>query len=507
MITLVIMDGYGLSKKTKGNAIKLSKANYLEKLKPFCQFTTLNASGNCVGLPDGQMGNSEAGHLTIGAGRRFYQPLEKINRAIKDGSFFSNQELLKTMQYAKDHNSALHIIGLLSDGGIHSHINHIKATIKMANDFGLEKIYIHPILDGRDTEINSGINFLKDLELFLKDYNGKIKSICGRAWAMDRELHYERTEKYYNCIVYGKTETYDTSAVHACQESYNNNVFDEFVEPVFIGEKIGIDDYDSIIFCNIRKDRARQLLESLTKTNFDKFEISKMPHLSITGMVRYGDSFKTVGVAFPDEEITNCLAEVLSKNGKKQYHISETTKYAHVTYYFNGGRDVKFKNETHEIINGETDLDLAKFPKMKSFEITEKVLEVICDNKQDFIVVNYPNCDMIGHTAQMEATKEAVWAVEKNAYSVALATMMAGGTCIIIADHGNAEELLEKDGSPKTSHTTNPVPCYVISKHKQNFKLRKDGELANIAPTILELMGITPPKEMTNSLLIWNKKK
>lgn len=499
MVTLIILDGFGISKHKKGNAIKLAGTPFLDKLRKKYPNILLSASGESVGLPAGQMGNSEAGHLTIGAGRRFMQPLERINNAVLDGSFFENAELLRAINFAKKSNGTLHIIGLLSDGGVHSHINHIKATIEMAHKNGIEKIALHAILDGRDTEITSGLDFIKEIEKTCKKNNCQLKTICGRVWAMDRERHYERIEKAYNCIVLGKADKYSTNPEQAIQESYNKKITDEFFEPVVVGEPTPILNGDSIIFCNLRKDRTRQLVSAISSAEFDKFSVKKFENICVVGFVMYDDTFKNVGVAFDPDTLKNGLAEVLSNSGKHQFHISETTKFAHVTHYFNGGRQEPFPLEDRKLLDTIPDLDFSQHPKMRAFDITSETLEAIASEKYDFILVNLSNCDMVGHTANMEATKTAVQVVDKCAYALAMATLMANGDCIITADHGNAEELLEKDGSPKTSHTTNPVPFILVSN--KTHKLLKSGELANIAPTVLDLIGLEKPKEMANSLL------
>lgn len=499
MVTLVILDGFGISKHKKGNAIKLAGTPFLDKLKKRYPNILLNASGQFVGLPDGQMGNSEAGHLTIGAGRRFFQPLERINKSIEDGSFFKNEALLKAINFAKENGGALHIIGLLSDGGVHSHINHIKFTIEMAHKNGLEKIYLHAILDGRDTEITSGLGFIKEIEKTCAKNNCQIKTLCGRVWAMDRERNYERIEKAYKCIVLGKAEKYTLNAEKAIEESYEGKITDEFLEPVVVGEPTPIINGDSIIFCNLRKDRTRQIVSSIISDTFDKFTVKKFNNICVVGFVMYDDTFKNVGVAFDPSSLNNGLAEVLAENGKHQFHISETTKFAHVTHYFNGGKQEPFPLEDRKLLDTIPDLDFSQHPVMRAFEITSETLDAISTQKYDFVLVNLSNCDMVGHTANMEATKTAVRVVDKCAYAIAMGTLMSGGDCIITADHGNAEELLEKDGSPKTSHTTNPVPFIFVSNKKH--ELLKSGELANIAPTILDLLELEKPKEMASSLI------
>lgn len=509
MVTLVIMDGYGVRKKRKGNAIALQGTPYLDKLCKEYPNILLNASGNAVGLPNGQMGNSEAGHLTIGAGRRFYQPLERVNRAIADGSFFKNAELLRAINHAKNNGGALHVIGLASDGGVHSHTSHIKAVLKMAKQNGVNNVYLHAILDGRDTSITSGINYVADLNKVCKSYGYEIKTLCGRVWGMDREKYYDRTQRAYEAIVLGEADYVGPEPIAEIKASYETGVTDEFFEPTVIGLPAPIMDNDAVIMCNVRKDRMRELLEALTMPDFEQFETVKFNNLCIVGLVEYDDDFTTVGVAFPETELENGLSKVLALNGKRQLHISETAKFPHITYYFDCGRDEPYKHEDQKVLEGIEDIHYENHPEMRAFDITNEVLDAIADNKYDFIVVNFPNCDMIGHTADIEATKSAVRIVDKCAYAVAMGTLIAGGECIITADHGNAEDLIDDKGQPKTYHTSNPVPFIVVGN--KNRTLKPQGELANIAPTILDMLGLEIPAEMEESLIdhtpIQEKKK
>ena len=498
------MDGFGVRKKKKGNAILQQGVPYLNKLKAEYPNILLTAHGNAVGLPSDQMGNSEAGHLTIGAGRRFYQPLERVNRALRDGSFFQNAELLKAINYAKTNGGALHLVGLVSDGGVHSHIDHIKAVLALAQKHGLKEVYVHAILDGRDAPITSGAKFVADLEKTCKITGAKIKTLCGRAWAMDREKFYDRTEKAYNAIVLSKADFVGEDALTEIKESYDAGITDEFFEPTIIGPATPIMEGDSIIFCNVRKDRMREFLEALTLEDFDKFPTVEFENLCLVGFVEYDDDFKDVGVAFGEERLDNGLTKCIAQAGKRQLHITETAKFPHVTYYFGCGRDEPYRLEDRQEIDGYDDLKVETHPEMKAFDITNTVLEAIAEGKYDFIVVNLPNCDMIGHTADMEAAKSAVRVVDKCAYAIAMGTMIAGGECIITSDHGNVEEIVDEKGQPKTSHTISPVPFVIVGNKKRT--LVPTGELANIAPTILEMMDIEAPPEMAKSLLIKPKK-
>lgn len=502
MVTLVIMDGFGIRKKRKGNAIALQGTPYLDKLCMEYPNIELQASGNYVGLPDGQMGNSEAGHLTIGAGRRFYQPLERVNQAISNGSFFKNAELLRAINHAKQNGGALHIIGLASDGGVHSHTSHIKAVLKMAKKNGLNKVFLHAILDGRDTGVTSGYGYVADLNKLCKSFGYEIKTLCGRVWAMDREKYYDRTQRAYEAIVLGQADFVGPEPLAEIKASYETGVTDEFFEPTVIGVPTPITDNDAIIICNVRKDRMRELLEALTQQDFNYFPTAKFNNLCIVGLVEYDDDFTSVGVAFKEETLENGLAKVLAQNGKRQLHISETAKFPHITYYFDCGRDEPYKHERHRVLEGIEDLKYENHPEMRAFDITNEVLDAIADNKYDFIVVNFPNCDMIGHTADMEAVKAAVRIVDKCAYAIAMGTLIAGGECIITSDHGNAEDLIDVNGQPKTYHTSNPVPFVLVGKTPR--ALKPTGELANIAPTILDLMNIEIPKEMEKSLIDHN---
>ena len=499
MIALVIMDGFGIRKKKKGNAIALQGTPYLDKLRAKYPDILLGASGNFVGLENGQMGNSEAGHLTIGSGRRFYQPLERVNRAIADGSFFENPQLLHAINNVLSTGGALHVMGLVSDGGVHSHINHIKAVLKLAHQKGVSRILVHAVLDGRDTGVDSGLGFVQDLQKTCKQTGAVIKTLCGRAWAMDREKEYDRTKKAYRLMVCGRSENKGLDALVEIQKSYNNGVMDEFFEPTIIGQPITLTEKDSLILCNVRKDRMRQLMEALTLPNFNKFKVHNFQQLCIVGLVEYDDDFTNALVAFEEEKLNNGLAKVLQEHGKRQLHITETSKFPHVTYYFNCGKDEPYPLEDQKMIEGFQDLKYNEHPEMRAFDITNNVLDAIASGKYDFIVVNFPNCDMVGHTADMEATQSAVRIVDKCAYAIAMGALIAGGECIITADHGNAEELLDAKGKPKTSHTTNEVPFILVSD-KERW-LKEHGELANVAPTILEMMGLKIPKEMSSSLL------
>ena len=497
MVTLLILDGFGLSDKTYGNAIKLAGTPNLDKLNIY-PHATLCASGECVGLEKGQMGNSEVGHLNLGAGRIVYQDLPRINNSIKSGEFFENTAFKKVINHVLSHNSTLHLMGLLSDGGVHSHINHLYALVDMAHNAGVEDICIHCFMDGRDTLRDSGIMFVKELEQKISG-KAKICTLCGRVYAMDREKRWDRVEKAYDMLALGHAENYYQNAQSALKQSYSDGVFDEFVEPTIIGRAKTIDSFDGVIYFNFRTDRARELTQAFTDTSFDKFETKHIHDLMFCTMTEYDATFKNVIVAFPPEKIEDNLSEVISKAGLKQFHTSETTKYAHVTFFFNGGIEKAYEGEDRKLIESENVQDFSKTPKMKAFEITDEVLSAIASKKYDFILVNLSNADMLGHTGNIEATKIAITALDKCAYAIALASLMAGGDLIITADHGNAETMLDEKGNIITSHTTNPVPVWLVSDKYKDVKL-SDGKLCNVAPTVLKLLNIEIPPTMGKPL-------
>lgn len=445
------------------------------------------------------MGNSEVGHLTLGAGRVILQDLMKIDDDIAKKSFFSNKNLLKAINYAKENNSALHIMGLLSDGGVHSHINHLLAILDLAKQQNLDKVFIHAFLDGRDTQYNSAKKYIEIVENKIKDTTFSLASLSGRIYAMDREKRYERLQKAYNTLVYG--ENYKNStASEVIDESYKQGIFDEFLLPTLIDKQGTIKDNDSVIFFNFRSDRARELTFALTDPNFKEFKTKKFKNLLFSPMEEYSKDFKNLNVLYPPLEVKDSLSAIISQNGGKQFHIAETTKYAHVTFYFNCGIEKPYKGEERKLIESIDTQDFSYYPKMKAIEITEETLDAIASNKYDFILVNYSNPDMIGHTGNFEATKEAITCVEKQAYALALATIMAGGDCIITADHGNAEYMIDDKGDKVTSHTTSPVPIIIATENYKKLKIKK-GTIANIAPTVLKLLKLPIPDTMTEPLI------
>lgn len=499
MVTLVILDGFGLNKSKFGNAIASAGTPNLDKLKERYSYGVLEASGNAVGLPKGQMGNSEVGHLTLGAGRVILQDLLKIDEEIKNKRFFSNESLIKAINHAKINNSSLHIMGLLSDGGVHSHINHLYAILDMAKQHGLTNVFIHAFMDGRDTLFNSGKDFIKNLEKHIEGTTFKIASISGRVYAMDREQRYDRLQKAYDMLAFG--ENYKPiSPNQALEESYKEGVYDEFVLPTLLDKNGIIKDNDSVIFYNFRSDRARELTFAFTDKKFNKFKTKDYNNLLFSIMEEYSSEFKDLNVIFPPEQIEDNLSAIISNNNMKQFHIAETTKYAHVTFFFNGGIEKAYKGEERKLIDSIDTQDFSYYPKMKAIEITQETLDVIASAKYDFVLVNYSNPDMIGHTGNFEATKQAIQCVEKQAYALALATLMAGGTCIITADHGNAEYMIDEKGNKVTSHTSNPVPVYIVNEKNPKVKIKKGKSIANIAPTVLKLLGLEIPKTMIEPL-------
>ena len=499
MVTLVILDGFGLNKTKFGNAIASAGTPNLDKLKERYSYGVLEASGNAVGLPKGQMGNSEVGHLTLGAGRVILQDLLKIDEEIKNKRFFSNKNLIKAINHAKSNNSSLHIMGLLSDGGVHSHINHLYAILDMAKENGLKNVFVHAFMDGRDTLFNSGKDFIKKLEEHIKDTTFKIASISGRIYAMDREQRYDRLQKASDMLVFGENFQ-PKSPNQVLEDSYKDGVYDEFILPTLLDKNGTIKDNDSVIFYNFRSDRARELTFAFTDKKFNKFKTKSYNNLLFSIMEEYSSEFKNLNVIFPPEQIEDNLSSIISKNNMKQFHIAETTKYAHVTFFFNGGIEKAYKGEERKLIESIDTQDFSYYPKMKAIEITQETLDAIASAKYDFVLVNYSNPDMIGHTGNFEATKKAIQCVEKQAYALALATLMAGGTCIITADHGNAEYMIDEKGNKVTSHTSNPVPVYIVNEKNPKVKIKKGKSIANIAPTVLKLLGLEIPKTMIEPL-------
>ncbi|MBO7215323.1 MAG: 2,3-bisphosphoglycerate-independent phosphoglycerate mutase [Clostridia bacterium] len=509
-VVLIIMDGYGLASNEYGNAITLANAGVIENLKNNYPFTTLGASGMDVGLPEGQMGNSEVGHLNMGAGRIVYQDLTRITKEIQDGTFFNNPELLKAIENAKNNDKSLHLYGLLSTGGVHSHITHLYALLKMCKLNGLEKVYVHCFLDGRDVAPTSGADFIKDLSSEMNSIGvGKIASVAGRYYAMDRDNRWDRVEKAYDMLTIGNGEK-AVCAEKAVRDSYENGVTDEFVLPTNVVDELGkpialIEKGDSIIFFNFRPDRAREITRAFTVESFDGFE-RKTGYLSpcYVGFSTYDATFENVAVAFKKIKLTNTLGKFLSDKGYTQLRIAETEKYAHVTFFFNGGIEAPEKNEQRDLIASPAVATYDLKPEMSAPEVTAKVIEELDSDKFDVIILNYANCDMVGHTGFQNAAVKAVTTVENCVNTVVEKVLSKGGSVLITADHGNADRMFEDEGGEKpfTAHTTNPVPFILVSNLYKGATLRNGGCLADIAPTMLEIMGEEKPVEMTGVSLI-----
>ena len=502
MVTLLILDGFGESKEKEGNAIyKNSKRiEKLEQLYPNC---LLDASGEAVGLIPGQMGNSETGHLNLGSGRIVFQDLARINKEIESGDFQKNKTILAAAKFAKNNNSNVHIMGLLSDGGVHSKIDHAKEIVLTLKKHGIKKVYFHAFLDGRDTAPDSGLGFFDDMQSFLKKENmGEIITISGRVYSMDREQRFDRVQRSYNMLTGISVSGYDetTNLRKSIEINYKKKVFDEFIPPIKLKDSPDIESGDVIISYNFRTDRMRELISALSQKNFKEFARKKLENLFVATMTEYDKTFKNINLIFKPVEIKNCLSQVLAKNGLKQFRIAETTKYAHITFFFNGEIEKPFEGEDRVLIESINVQDFSKVPKMRAKEITEKAVKAIKSKQYDFILINLSNPDMIGHTGDFKATKTAVKFVDKCAFKIAKANLAAGGEAIITADHGNAEQMI-KNGKPLTSHTSNPVRLILVSKKNKDVKLR-NGNLAAVSPTILQLLGVKQPKEMTEKSLI-----
>ena len=495
--TLIIMDGFGMTQSGSANAVSMAKTPVLDRLFKEYANTTLSASGLDVGLPDGQMGNSEVGHTNIGGGRVVFQDLPRISRAIDDGSFFKNPAYNKAMDDCLEKGTSLHLYGLLSDGGVHSHIEHLYALLKMAKDKGLEKVYIHAFLDGRDVSPTSGKDFVAACVEKCKEIGvGKIATVMGRFYAMDRDKRWERLQLAYDAMVYGEG-IQNSDPVAAVAQSYQNNVTDEFVEPVVCDTEGTISDNDSVIFFNYRPDRAREITRSIVDPDFDGFAREFFPTTYVCN-TEYDASMPNVIVAWPRIKVENGLGEYLSSMGMTQLRIAETEKYAHVTFFFNGGVEMQYPGEDRVLVASPKVATYDLQPEMSAYEVCDKCVERIQSGAYDVIILNFANCDMVGHTGVMEAAIKAVETVDECVGRVVDATLQMGGIAMVTADHGNAEQMEQADGSPMTAHTTNPVPFIVCGAAK---KLRP-GRLADIAPTILDVMGLACPAEMDGQTLI-----
>lgn len=495
-VTLIILDGFGNSDNIKGNAILSANTPNIDKIFKNNPKTELKCSGLDVGLPEGQMGNSEVGHTNIGAGRIVYQELTRITKSIQDGDFFTNESLLKAIENAKNNNKAFHIMGLMSSGGVHSHIQHIFALLKLAKSHNLSKVYVHAFMDGRDVSPTSGVEFLRKLQNAISEIGiGEIATVSGRYYAMDRDRRFERVKFAYDALVLGEGVK-SSDPVNSLELSYKEGITDEFIKPIICNKNANISEGDSVVFANFRPDRAREITRVLVDDSFSEFETKKL-NLCFVCMTRYDISMPGVLTAFKPTQLTNTFGEYISKIGLKQLRIAETEKYAHVTFFFNGGMEEPYKGEDRILINSPSVATYDEKPEMSAIEVCDKVIEVMRD--YDVIILNFANCDMVGHTGDFAAAIKAVETIDTCLARVVEATSEASGISIITADHGNADRMFEDDGiSPFTAHTTNPVPFVVVGA---DIKL-SSGKLSDIAPTILDLMGLEKPEEMDGSSLI-----
>ena len=500
---LMILDGFGKNPNKEGNAIELANTPNIDELMKKNPTTTIYTSGLAVGLPEGQMGNSEVGHTNIGAGRIVYQELTRITKSIEDGDFFSNQELVAAIENCQKNNSKLHIMGLLSDGGVHSHMRHLFAVLELAKRKGFEDVYVHCFLDGRDTPPASAEGYILKLEEKMKEKGvGKIATIAGRFYAMDRDKRWQRVQKAYDAMVKGEGVK-STSAEMAIEASYQKEVFDEFVEPtvIYSGDKpvAKIENNDSVIFFNFRPDRAREITRTLVDKDFSDFETEKL-NLYFVCFTQYDETMPNVHIAFKPTVLKNTFGEYISNNGLTQLRIAETEKYAHVTFFFNGGNEKQYPGEDRILVPSPKVETYDMKPEMSAYEVTEKVLEQIENEKYNAIILNFANPDMVGHTGSLDAAIKAVEAIDECVGKIVKAVEKVKGVLLITADHGNAEQMIDyKTGEPHTAHTTNPVPLILVGM--EDVKL-KEGKLADLAPTMLDIMDLAKPEEMTGESLI-----
>ena len=500
-VALIILDGYGIGNQDENNAIWMAKTPVMDKLMAECPNTKLSASGLDVGLPDGQMGNSEVGHMNIGGGRVVFQPLPRITKAIEDGDFFRNDAYIAAMDAAKAEGKALHILGLLSDGGVHSHIKHIEACVEMAKERGLEKVFLHCFLDGRDVPPTSGAGYVKQLDDFVKELGcGKIATIQGRFYGMDRDKRWDRVETGYNAITLGEG-VQDPDPVHSVEASYADGVTDEFVKPVVCAPEGIVNEGDAVIFMNFRPDRAREMTYALSQADFDGFARRKVVcPLHYVCTARYDEKLADLPVAFPPVELKNTLGEIASEHGLKQLRIAETEKYAHVTFFFNGGTETQYEGEDRCLIPSPKEFPTYDLiPQMSALKVKDELIARMKSGVYDMVICNFANCDMVGHTGVMSAAITAVETVDACLGEIVAAAEETGFRLLITADHGNADRMVEADGSTNTAHTTNLVPLVLVG---EQVPLRPLGKLADLAPTMLEMMGIAQPAEMTGESLI-----
>ncbi len=501
-VILIIMDGWGLGKVTSSDAIQHAKTPFVSSLYSRYPNTTLVTCGEAVGLPEGQMGNSEVGHLNLGAGRIVYQELQRINVAIRNGSFAKNIHLLESIRYAKENNKPLHLIGLVSDGGVHSHINHLEAICDVCKSEGLSNVFIHAFTDGRDTDPKSGLAFLSELEVSLRNSVGSIATVTGRYYAMDRDKRWERIKIAYDALVKGIGK-HANDICEAVEESYTEGITDEFIRPIINStlppSSADITNGDAIICFNYRTDRCREITQVLTQLDMPAFEMNAL-NLHYTTMTEYDRTFRNIHIIFDTDNLSNTLGEVLAMEGKKQIRIAETEKYPHVTFFFSGGREIPFEAESRIMVPSPKVATYDLKPEMSAGELTEKLIPEIKNETADFICLNYANVDMVGHTGIWDAAIKAVETVDQCVQRIVTAALEHGYTVLLTADHGNADYMINEDGTPNTAHTLNPVPLFIIdNKWKGTLK---PGKLGDIAPTILNIMGLPIPKEMTGDILV-----
>jgi len=502
-VILIILDGWGETQDPKVSALEQGKTPFFDSLIKTYPNASLRTDGLYVGLPEGQMGNSEVGHMNLGAGRIVYQDFVKINNAIEDASIEKEKVLIDAFNYAKENDKNIHFLGLLSDGGVHSHINHIKGLLKAANDKGLTKVFLHAFTDGRDVDPKSGKGFVEDIENYMEKSTGKLASVVGRYYAMDRDQRWERVKLAYDALVNGEGE-YSTNAVESIQKSYDEGITDEFIMPIVMVDEnkkplATIQEEDVIIFFNFRTDRGRQLTRALSQEDFREFNMHRMPLHYVT-MTNYDNSYKDVSVIYPKENLTETLGEVLENNNKKQIRIAETEKYPHVTFFFSGGRELEFKGEKRLLCPSPKVATYDLQPEMSAADIKDAIIPELKKQEVDFICLNFANTDMVGHTGVMEAAIKAAEAVDSCLEEVVTTALENNYSSIIIADHGNSEKMINEDGTPNTAHTTYPVPLILVEKNVDE-KI-KNGVLGDIAPTILDLLNIDQPKSMTRESLL-----
>ena len=499
-VILVIMDGWGLGKKKESDAIQNANVPFVSSLYKKYPNSTLVTCGQAVGLPAGQMGNSEVGHLNLGAGRIVYQELERINVSVENGEFQKNKILLNSLGYAKENNKSLHLIGLVSDGGVHSHINHLKAITTLCKEKNIDNVYVHAFTDGRDTDPKSGLHFLEDLQKHLDQTTGKIASVTGRYYAMDRDKRWERVKVAYDALVH-RTGNVTGNIFSAITTSYEKNITDEFLLPVINSDTpgSGIKDGDAVICFNFRTDRCREITEVLTQTAYPDYNMKPL-QLDYTTMTMYNHTYKNIHVIFEKDDLSNTLGEILANNNKKQIRIAETEKYPHVTFFFSGGREVPFEGESRIMIPSPKVATYDLKPQMSANEVTDALLPEIKNKTADFICLNYANTDMVGHTGVWDAVITAAETVDKCVEKIVTAGLENGYTIFLTADHGNADYMINENGTPNTAHTLNLVPFFIIDKEWKGEI--KSGKLGDLAPTILTMMQLPVPPQMTGNILI-----